>query len=348
MTTAVIGVTFPESSQWHQDELDLISMIKMQIDQKFPSGNNLLVNTTWFGPQFSEEGYNEIYQYQNKVDRIFFLSSVDPVMLVPNQLAEIVKVVGAKESYYFGNFDSEHQFSFIATLLPKYFQKYTATELLMQRIDYIYITYNRKPRQHRTRLVNLLIEHNLEHDGFITLGNDDNGMYSQDEPLIKTFIPGETVDDYACEGNWGMDNKHGIPHDIHSLGNMDIWQGHFLNIVGETEFNPWDNMFITEKTWKPILGLRPFVINGQSKIYQYLRDNGFKTFNHLWPHIEVENALDTEVTDRIIDVIEYLKMIGSREIEKMYGAMIPDLLHNQKRFAQFAQEQDYKINSILL
>jgi hypothetical protein len=217
----------------------------------------------------------------------------------------------------------------------------------MQYPRYIYVTYNRKPREHRTKLVNTLIANQLDGYGFITLGQDDNGMYSREEPILKTFIPGETVEDYAQEGNWGMDNKHGIPHDIHSLGNMDVWRGHFLNIIGETEFNPWDNMFITEKTWKPILGLRPFVINGQVKIYQYLRDNGFKTFNHLWPHIDVENANETEVADTIVQVVAYLAAIGAKELEKIYNSIIPDLLHNQKRFIKFAQEQDYRLSTIL-
>jgi hypothetical protein len=82
-------------------------------------------------------------------------------------------------------------------------------------------------------------------------------------------------------GNWGLDMSFGIPHDIHSLGNLDIWQQHFLNVVGETEFMHWDNMFISEKTWKPILGLRPFVINGQTKIYQYFLAV-YRFFKHLF------------------------------------------------------------------
>jgi hypothetical protein len=156
----------------------------------------------------------------------------------------------------------------------------------------------------------------------------------------------EEPNDYAKEGNWGMEMTFGIPHDIHSLGNMNYWQNHFLTIVSETEFNPWDNMFISEKTWKPILGLRPFIINGQTKIYKYLRSQGFKTFNQYFNGIELENLKEFEVHDSIISVLKYLVTLNKKEIMSMYNDMLPDLIHNKARFFEFAQEQNNQINNI--
>ena len=123
---------------------------------------------------------------------------------------------------------------------------------------------------------------------------------------------------------------------------MDIWQHHFLTIVGETEFNPWDNMFITEKTWKPIFGLRPFLINGQTKIYKYLRDNGFKTFTHYFD-VELEDVKEFQVHDRIIDA---LKSLSNKNLIDMYSDMLPDLRHNRDRFFEFAKEQKIKIDNL--
>jgi hypothetical protein len=228
-------------------------------------------------------------------------------------------------------------------LLPKYFKEYKETDLLLQTPKWIYVTYNRKPRQHRVDLVNRLIESNLHKSGQISLGAPDP-VYSNS--TAKFFID-KTVD-YTIPGNWNLDDRYGIAHDIHSLGNMEIWTSHLLHIIGETEFNPWDPMFITEKTWKPIIGMRPFVINGQAKIYQYLKDNGFRTFNHYWPHIPVETGTDISTHDYIIQVIEYLLTMTTNQLTNLFQNMLPDLQHNRLRFFEFSIEQKNKIQNLFL
>jgi hypothetical protein len=332
MTTYKIGTTFGRNSQWHYDEVNLVNGVLTQINKKFPEGNNLLINTTWFGPQFDNGEYNKLTKYTD-IDRLFFLAGVDPVMINREQLDTISLKLSVAETYYIGNFDTDQQFTFIATLLPKYFQNYDENDLLLRDPKWKYITYNRKPRSHRIEFVDKLISAGLDKSGIITLGNH----YTLDEH----------IKDYAI-GNWGMPDEYGIPHDIHSLGRLDIWQNHFLTIVSETEFWPWDNMFISEKTWKPILGLRPFLINGQTKIYNYLRSQGFKTFTHYFPEIELENLKEFEVHDSIIKAIQYLTTLDKTNLLSMYNDMLPDLRHNRDRFFEFSKEQKIKIDNIFI
>ena len=104
-------------------------------------------------------------------------------------------------------------------------------------------------------------------------------------------------------------------------------------------------MFITEKTWKPILGLRPFIINGQPQIYSYLRKNGFRTFNQYWP-VNIEDIPEYQLHNAIISIIKYLKSLPSATILSIYNNMLPDLLHNQARFQEFAQEQHAIIENL--
>ena len=338
MTVHVVGTTFNANSQWHQDERDVVATIQRQIDTTYPNVNNLLINTTWFGPQFDLTLFRSIDSFCN-IDNLFFLATVDPVMLNADQLNEISNRTGAKQIFYLGNFDTQHQFTFIATLLPKYFQLYTEAELLLQQAKWIFINYNRKPRQHRVDLTTKILDQGLDNYGIMTLGKNDPS-YSKRLDSISLLL-GE--DDYTIEGNWGQDDRFGIPHDIHTLGNIDYWQNHFLTVAGETEFLPWDNMFISEKTWKPIIGLRPFILNGQTKIYKYLRDNGFHTFNQYFNGIKLEDIPEYEVHDSIISVIKYLATLDKTEILTMYNDMLPALIHNRNRFFEFAKEQQYKI-----
>lgn len=328
MTTQCIGITFPMRFQWGINEKQLLKNIHEQIQQHWPSQNNLLINTTWFGPQFNNNSeYRRFVELcsLDKFDNLFLLSSVDPICLTAEQIQQCQIISGAKHLYLLGNFENQYQFNFISTLLPIYFNSYSVEQLLPTDFEYIFLSYNRKPHEHRVDLVNLIENGNLISKGLVTLGN----RY--------------TLNEQPTIGNWGMSLDLGIPHDIHSLGNLDLWRKHFLNVVSETIFYPWDPLFITEKTFKPIIGLRPFVINGQSKIYNWLRKQGFKTFNNYWPHIDLENATDVTTGQCIIDLLTWLQ---DQDINQMYQHMLLDLKYNRQRFFEFAQEQKYKIDNL--
>jgi len=344
MSITFIGATFPKSSQWHRDEIDLIENIKYQIQTHYADYQNLFINTTWFGPQFDNDEYDKYQKLilQNQqFDNVFLLAAPDPVYLNQEQISQIVTESGAKNCFLLGNFDTIYSFNFISTVIPKYFEKYQMSDLVLVDPKWLYINYNRKPRSHRIQLVEKLFENNLQDLGVITLGKNNN-IYNN-----TNITPRElNLDELPNQGNWGMSMEFGIPHDIHTLGNMDLWRQHFLSVVSETEFLPWDNTFVTEKTWKPIIGLRPFVINGQTKIYAWLRNHGFRTFNHYFNGIELEDVNEFQVHDSIVAVIKLLATLDANQICAMYHDMSADLMHNQARFFEFAKEQKYKTQNL--
>lgn len=346
MSITFIGTTFPKSSQWHQDEVDLIENIQYQIQLHYSNFHNLFINTTWFGPQFDNRSYQTFQQLveQNKTfDNVFLLAAPDPIFLNQDQILQLVADSGAKNYFLLGNFDTVYNFNFFSLVLPKYFEKYEMPDLILTDPKWLYLNYNRKPRDHRVKFVDKLFENNLQDLGIVTLGKD-HATYNHTEIVPRELNLGESPND----GNWGMSMEFGIPHDIHTLGNMDLWRQHFLTVIGETEFLPWDHTFVTEKTWKPIIGMRPFVINGQTKIYDWLRSHGFRTFNHYWPQVKTENLTEFEVHDSIVAVIKYLYTLSQQDIKHMYSDMLPDLEHNRKRFFEFAQEQRQKVDNLFV
>lgn len=343
-----VGTTFPNTALWHKDEVRVINSVKQQIEQCYGHQQNLLINTTWFGPQFNNREWEKFHRLtqRTKFNNIFVMAAADPVFLNSDQIADLVSKSGAQNAFYLGHFDGPHYFNFHASILPRHFAHYSEHSIVLTTADLVFVNYNRKPRRHRTDLVRLMLAHNLDNCGVITLGQDDDNVYSEG---TRSDLGNLTVDPLTgTVDSMGFDknSQFGIVDDIHSLGNLDRWRRHLLNVVGETEFLPWDNMFISEKTWKPILGLRPFVINGQTKIYQYLRDNGFKTFNHYWSHIDVETVNETQVHQAIVAVIKYLCSLTQDQLSKMYQSMLPDLVHNRERFFQFSAEQQFKINNL--
>lgn len=343
MQTSFIGTTFPPTSQWHKDEIDLIHNLRTQIDKNYVDQKNLLINTTWFGPQFDNGIYQQFLDTVNgqKFDNLFLLAAADPVFLNAEQIQQLKILSGAKFLFLCGHFDGPYQFNFYSFVIPKYFEPYDIDELWMYTADYVYICYNRKPRPHRIEMVRKLIDNGLQSCGIITLGKNDP-VFSQSQNNDLYFTLDETPDDYAKQGNWDLPMIYGIPHDIHSLGNMDLWRRHFLHVINETEFFPWDNLFVTEKTWKPILGLRPFVINGQSTIYHWLRQQGFRTFERYWPEIDCENVHESLLHNQIVLVIQKLQQLPKEVLQGIYHDMKPDLLHNRNRFFEFSKEQYHK------
>ena len=338
-----IGVKFPLTEQFGRQEHSIFNNIKNQINTKFPDSDNLIINLTWFGPQFNNTQWEKVQQLitANKTfDRLFWVCIVDPVTILPDQFLEVEQKLKVKEKYYIGTaFTGEYSFNTHAIVCHEDFPKYTDQDVALQNIQSLYINYNRKPKDHRIKMVEALHEHKLEKYGIITLGKNHTSLH----------LSIDDSTDYTHKGKFSTHKDiFGVPYDLCSLGRLDLWQNHFLNIVSETEFNPWDTVFITEKTLKPIIGLRPFVINGQTTVYKWLRSNGFKTFNQYFNGIELEDIKEFEVHDAIINVVKYLTTLDKSKLQEMYADMLPALKHNRIRFFEFAQEQKHKVDHLFL
>jgi len=347
--TDFIGETFPEEWLWSRYENQCVESIRLQIDRKFPKQKNLLINLTWFGPQFGypDNAYDKFLEYQEKVNNLFLLCTVDPLMLQKNQLDGMLERLGNPKLYSIGNFDGKYQFNFFAPVLAKHFRKYNNDEIVLRDPKWHFINYNRKPRQHRVDLVKKIIAEGLDKHGLITLGRPDR-TYDKDPNNDLYLTLGEKDEDYVEYGHWFTDNNKdddvGIPHDVLSLHNIKYWQQHFLHIIGSTEFSPDTDLFVSETQFKPIIGLRPFLINGNPYTYEWLQQQGFKTFNKYFPGIDFMDT--SKVHDSIINAIKQLKILSPDQLQSMYNDMLPDLLHNQKRFYEFVEEQQHKIDNL--
>jgi hypothetical protein len=349
-----IGVHFPKNEQFGQQEYHIHDNIKQQIAKKFPHGDNLIVNLNWFGPHFpNNPGWNTVHQFiatGREFDRIFWFCIIDPLTITKDQIQDFEKKLYSKENYYVGPaFQSPHTFHTHSIFFIEEAPDYTEDDVILCDIKHLYISYNRKPKPHRISLVEKIYQAGLEKHGVISLGKHDV-PYDVSEGVITDLylrLENDFPEDYTKEGVFPLvTNFGGVPYDCTSLGRLDIWQNHFLNVVSETEWRPWDPVFTTEKTLKPIVGMRPFVINGQVTEYQWLRDQGFKTFNHYFDGIEIENVKEFEVQDAIVALLKYLTTLERSDLQKMYNDMLPDLKHNRLRFFEFAKEQQYKMEHL--
>jgi hypothetical protein len=335
----------PISWRWGREENKIINNITNQISRIWPDKKNLFINLTWFGPTFDNQNGHwttilNLIESKEFFDHVFFLASVDPSFIGPNEREFLENNLNCTKCFWLGNFQTDYEFNFFAIVLKESFTQYTDDQILMKSTKHLFLNYNRKPRAHRVAFVEKLIESELFNQGVVTLGRDSSLTFSK-QPTELYFSVGEQDENYADCNHCTGGTDFGIPDDVLSLHNIEIWQNHFLNIIGATEFFPWDPVFVTESQWKPILGLRPFVINGNTNTYSWLQKYGFKTFNHYFPVDFEVNEEQTHST--LISVLKYLNGLGQDNLEKMYQDMLPDLYYNRNRFYEYANEQQFKI-----
>jgi hypothetical protein len=342
----VIGTTFPVEWQYGPEENEIIESTRQQIQQRFPNQTNLLINTTWFGPQFNNGQWaqaQELIAQGQLFDNLFLLSCIDPCYITDDQIADLQRKFQST-LYKIGMFaDIDLEWNFHAVVGAKHCPDYSVDDLQLKTAEHAFLLYQRKPRRHRVELTNLLIDQGLDQHGIVTLGSNKNSGYDWSEGMAGPVL---TIKDYPTDykHNGQHDDFDGVPNDLVTLGRLDIWQHHFLNIISETEYNSWHPRFITEKTWKPIIGMRPFVIHGQTSIYAWLRQHGFRTFNHYWSDIPIESSEDVHAT--VIDVIKFCSEKTPEQLKDLYQTMLPDLEYNRNRFYEFAREQQHKLHNI--
>ncbi len=244
----------------------------------------MLINPTWMHE-------NNIAADIESADPDFIIchNFVDPA--VPRIFDAITQ--SGRPYLLIGNAD-HYRLDFWAMVCDLYFQNYEERDVPVLPTARKYICLNRKPHPHRVALVENLIHFGLQEQGYLSLGLPGDRAITIDE----TFEDSQGIrDEY---GNLGVDEtfvSRRIRNDIFSVGSSQVWNNSLLCLVTETEFNNYypKNFFTSEKTFKPIIGMRPFFVYGQAPLRQYLKQSGFDIFDDVFDYSMVdESANDPE------------------------------------------------------
>jgi hypothetical protein len=264
----------------------------------------MLINTTWL------LNCDLVEKIRNAMpDFIICHNFVDPA--IP-QVKQIIQASGIPH-LFIGNCN-QYRLDFWAMVCDLNFQSYTDIELQLRPGARKFMCLNRKPHIHRrvmTRYLDQVVD-----QGYLTTGVDYNSVDAD-------------VGDYT------------IPNDIYTLGNIETWQDAYLNIVTETVFSN-EEFFISEKTWKPIIGQRPFFIYGQPQLREYLKQNGFDIFDDLIDYNQLpDNASEDQYARLAVDTINNLKINYSTQFQQR-------LIINRQRFRGYVYEQWNRLKNLNL
>jgi len=280
-----------------------------------------VINSTWFQGTDVEHIKHELSVHN--VERVILISMLDPAIAMPEMFAPWpVSAVG----YYPG----DHSIDFWALFADQH-MSIDDRVLRHSDIDTAYMCLNRKPHWHRRRLYQALSQKNLLDRGIVSMGSDHSA-------------PIRRVDHWDQSNNLapnGAADQHGIVNDIASLGDPVLWQRHFLNIVTETIFEIGSRAFVSEKIYKPILGLRPFLVYADDGAVAWLHQRGFESYVNDFSDITDVNLSDP---DRIPEFLVTLCQQPVSYLQSKYLALKPKLLYNRDNFCKYVQSIRLKLN----
>lgn len=252
----------------------------------------MLINPTWLLNRDLAEEISDA-----NPDFIICHEFVDPV--IP-KVKKIIQDSGFPH-LFIGNCD-QYRLDFWAMVCDLNFQAYADSDLQLQPAARKFICLNRKPHAHRRILMQYL--DSVKDQGYLT-SNSDPALIDAD------------VGDYP------------IPNDVFTLGDINTWQNSYLNIVTETTFNNED-FFISEKTWKPVIGQRPFFVYGQPRLREYLKAQGFDIFEDLIDYTGC--VTEQDYAELAVRTISNLTINHSPRFRQR-------LINNQQRFRSYVYEQ---------
>lgn len=141
-----------------------------------------------------------------------------------------------------------------------------------------------------------------------------------------------------------------------------FYQEGYVSFVTETFFWYSDYKFaetpleyeldISEKTFKPISMLHPFIIMGQPGILKHLRSMGFKTFHGWWDESYDDTPDPNERFAKLLKLYEELANYSHKTLADMMYEMTDILQHNFTLYKSLKDDENYangfveKVNSM--
>jgi hypothetical protein len=219
-------------------------------------------------------------------------------------------------------------FNYYLNRSSKYFQQHlrdnSITELLdMNEKQFHFLSFNQWLHHHRTNIISTIFNKKMDSKFLISFN-----------PKFYDSLNEDTKRDYENEikdlGFWDDYQyvltlpEHRVDFDttlkISGYGYEDIsvYRKSFISLISDTIFFKKQG-FISEKIFKPIMYLQPFLIAGPPLYLKAIREMGFKTFDGF-----IDESYDLEFDD-----MKRLKLINN-EIERICNISVEDMKQNLK------------------
>jgi hypothetical protein len=160
---------------------------------------------------------------------------------------------------------------------------------------------------------------------FLLYARDCTGSRQYRESLIDDLIPLKSMINYDWDKNRNVNSNYSAKISV------DDAQSSAIHLVAETIFCQ-EKIHLTEKIFKPMVMMQPFILFGGARSLEYLRKYGFQTFGEIW-----DESYDLEPDHKhryqmIKSLIKDLSLLSDAQITALLLKCQKIVEHNQRHF----------------
>ena len=276
-----------------------------------------LVNTTWLGDEIT---LDKLSKWETDKRRALLYSGMDweNTTCTPQSKTGHDHLHDRFDCTNVGNVSDGHYFSFWLEFIcqhASYF--FDGAYCLRPKIEYHYMCLNNKCNDHRALLLNSMWEDvDVWNKGNISVLTPDE-RYTFEGPIVLDEDRPPSLSNMFHE--WEKLSDTHISNDIVSLGDPSHWRTHFATVV--TESCHHSDVFLSEKIFKPLIGLRPFLAVGDKNLYPKLREFGFDTFEDLFPNVgKEEDNYEKRCSNLLVD-LKNICQLSISDLDSLYKSI---------------------------
>jgi hypothetical protein len=174
-----------------------------------------------------------------------------------------------------------------------------------------------------------------------------NWIVLQKSQCERFGLPSDIEEKLLAPGVTPREAKHNYNGDLNHYFSYverildDMYKNSWVSLVVESSFE--HSNFISEKSFKPIAAMQPFITVGSRGTLKYFKRLGYKTFH---PFID-ESYDDKPDEERFLAIIETLKKIEAIEDKAAWFNSMRDILeHNHRVFTDIGSVKSIEHNKV--
>ena len=196
------------------------------------------------------------------------------------------------------------------------------------------LTFMRKERSFRFHFAKFIYDNNLKEDNIVTFGKNVSPYYWDNNS--KQFSA-DFIDSLPWE--YDIDLKNNKDFDLllaRGDAEVNAYLETYINYAVERSITYLEyELDISEKSFKPIAFLQPFVIFGQPGSLAFFKDLGFKTFDRWWDE-SYDSIKDEAIRFRAIaNLYKRLTRMSKQQLAEIMYEAWPVIEHNYYNYCDY-------------
>jgi hypothetical protein len=183
-------------------------------------------------------------------------------------------------------------------------------------------------------------------DGMISIGDKKDWPKFSVQELKKYNLPANIVEQSAAPLTINHSRMSNSEYHVYITRILnDVYQDTWVSLITESSYFDYEHsVFISEKTFKPIACMQPFIIVGSKHTLKYLRQLGYRTFDGFID----ESYDDMDDCERFLGIVNALEKIkNTKDKTAWYESMRDILEHNHKLFLSIHTRQFQEHESLI-